>query len=150
MNKEIEDLYQKLNNEAEESGYHLNPDIEFTKELVESLLINQKRYNYWACPCRLASGNRAKDLNIICPCIYRDPDIEEYSTCFCGLYVSKKVIKGEESVKPIPDRKNKKLASQKNIPIHRCTVCGYLCAREHPPETCPICKADKDRFTLLN
>jgi ferredoxin-thioredoxin reductase catalytic chain len=25
-------------------------------------------------------------------------------------------------------------------------VCGYLCAREEPPGTCPICKAEKDRF----
>ncbi|MDT8396896.1 MAG: ferredoxin:glutaredoxin reductase, partial [bacterium] len=31
-------------------------------------------------------------------------------------------------------------------PVWRCKVCGYLCAREHPPGKCPICKADKDRF----
>jgi rubrerythrin len=23
---------------------------------------------------------------------------------------------------------------------------GYLCARENPPEICPICKVKKDRF----
>jgi len=32
------------------------------------------------------------------------------------------------------------------FPIWRCVVCGYLCAREGPPEICPICKAKKDRF----
>jgi rubrerythrin len=31
-------------------------------------------------------------------------------------------------------------------PVWRCTVCGYLCAREEPPLVCPICKAKKDRF----
>jgi rubrerythrin len=25
-------------------------------------------------------------------------------------------------------------------------VCGYLCARDEPPETCPVCKAKKERF----
>jgi ferredoxin-thioredoxin reductase catalytic chain len=33
-----------------------------------------------------------------------------------------------------------------NLPVWRCTVCGYLCAREGPPDTCPICKVTKDRF----
>ena len=31
-------------------------------------------------------------------------------------------------------------------PIWRCKVCGYLCARDNPPEVCPICKVKKDRF----
>jgi len=32
------------------------------------------------------------------------------------------------------------------IPVWRCRVCGYLCAREQPPEVCPICKAKRERF----
>jgi rubrerythrin len=31
-------------------------------------------------------------------------------------------------------------------PVWRCKVCGYLCARDAPPEVCPICKAKKERF----
>jgi rubrerythrin len=33
-----------------------------------------------------------------------------------------------------------------DMPVWRCTVCGYLCARESPPDQCPICKVTKDRF----
>jgi rubrerythrin len=33
-----------------------------------------------------------------------------------------------------------------DYPVWRCKVCGYLCARGTPPETCPICKASRDRF----
>jgi hypothetical protein len=36
----VDALYERLDREAEVSGYHLNPDVEFTKELVEGLLIN--------------------------------------------------------------------------------------------------------------
>jgi len=80
--EEIDRLYERLNKEAEANGYHLNPDVEFTKELVKGILMNEKRYGYWNCPCRLASGEKQEDLDIICPCDYRDQDVIEYDTCF--------------------------------------------------------------------
>jgi len=80
--QEINSTYNKLNNEAESTGYHLNPETDFTKELVKGLLLNQRRYGYWNCPCRLASGDKTRDIDIICPCYYRDADLNEYGTCF--------------------------------------------------------------------
>ncbi|OGS45295.1 MAG: ferredoxin:glutaredoxin reductase [Elusimicrobia bacterium RIFOXYD2_FULL_34_15] len=153
---QIDKLYERLDKEAEEGGYHLNPDIEFTKDLVKGLITNENRYGYWSCPCRLASGNKAEDLDIICPCDYRDPDLNDYDACYCALYVSQKVMNGEKEVAPIPERRppleeRLKLKPVPNIsslplPVWRCKVCGYLCARENPPEVCPVCKAKKDRF----
>jgi len=155
---EIDSRYYKLKSEGQGSGYFLNPDIEFTKELVKGLLVNEKRYGYMACPCRLASGDKAQDIDIICPCDYRDADLSEYSTCYCGLYVSQAVVSGEKSIGPIPERRPQQVAvrkpesaAQKGLsalpfPVWRCRVCGYLCARDGPPELCPICKAKKERF----
>jgi ferredoxin-thioredoxin reductase catalytic subunit len=80
--EEIDRYYEKLNKEAEAGGYHLNPEVDFTKELVKGLLVNEKRYGYGACPCRLASGDKYEDLDIICPCDYRDPDLIDYDTCY--------------------------------------------------------------------
>jgi len=157
--KEIDDLYNRLNNYAEKAGYHLNPDVAFTKSLVESLLVNKKRYGYMACPCRLVSGEKSLDTDIICPCDYRDADVDEYGMCYCALYVSQKVLNGELNVQAIPERRlppEEKIDNQSNKtgfkstslskPVWRCNVCGYLCGRERPPEVCPICKATKDRF----
>jgi ferredoxin-thioredoxin reductase catalytic subunit len=79
---EVDALYERLGKEAKEGGYNLNPDAEFTKQLIRSLLINEKRYGYWACPCRLAVGVKEDDLDIICPCDYRDPDLDDYGMCF--------------------------------------------------------------------
>jgi rubredoxin/uncharacterized membrane protein len=31
----------------------------------------------------------------------------------------------------------------------KCTVCGYVHTGEEPPDTCPVCGADKSRFVLL-
>jgi ferredoxin-thioredoxin reductase catalytic subunit len=155
---EIDSLYQRLKKEAESGGYFLNPDEEFTKLLIRSLIINEKRYGYWACPCRLADGEKDKDLDIICPCIYRDADINEYNACYCGLYVSKDAYEKKVPIRPIPERRppeeerrkiresEKSLPSKLPYPIWRCTVCGYLAARDNPPDVCPICKARKERF----
>jgi ferredoxin-thioredoxin reductase catalytic subunit len=155
INDEIEALYAKLKKEAEETGYFINPDEEFAKALVEGLLINTDRYGYPACPCRLAKGSREADLDIICPCDYRDDDIDEFGACFCALYVSKDVAEGKAQAHSIPDRRaaansrtnqsNKTLAGS-SYPVWRCKVCGYLCAKDNAPGVCPICRATKDRF----
>jgi ferredoxin-thioredoxin reductase catalytic subunit len=101
----VDKVYAHLDQWAESTGYHLNPDREFTRDLVESLLVNRQRYGYQACPCRLASGDKEKDKDIICPCVYRDPDLEEYGSCYCALYVSDEVLRGEQEVGPIPERR---------------------------------------------
>lgn len=157
--QEIDKLYERLKKEAEAAGYHLNPDVEFTKALVKGLLVNEKRYGYWACPCRLASGKKEDDLDIICPCDYRDPDLNRHGACYCALYVSDEVLSSKKKLQSIPERRppleqRKKLGqkpvtgtiSSLPLPVWRCKVCGYLCAREEPPEVCPVCKAKKDRF----
>ena len=155
---EIDSRYNKLKSEGEGGGYFLNPDIEFTKELVKGLLTNEKRYGYMSCPCRLASGEKEQDLDIICPCDYRDADLSEHNTCYCGLYVSQAVVNGGKSFKPIPERRPMRVVRRRpesnlqkglaalSLPVWRCRVCGYLCARDGPPELCPICKAKKERF----
>jgi ferredoxin-thioredoxin reductase catalytic subunit len=160
--EEIDSVYRRLNREAKASGYHLNPDVAFTKELVRGLLTNERRYGYWACPCRLASGQKNEDLDIICPCDYRDADLSEYGSCYCTLYVSKGVMEGKQKTGSIPERrpprekrmpiKNAspgKLRASLSKPVWRCRVCGYLCGRDQPPELCPICKAKQERFELF-
>jgi len=155
----IDKLYDKLKREQGASGYNLNPDVAFTKELIKGLLINEERYGYQSCPCRLASGEREDDVDIICPCDYRDPDVNDYDACYCGLYVSQAVVRGEKKIGSIPERRpppeeRQRLKQQAlskafaNLayPVWRCRVCGYLCARDEPPEICPICKVKKERF----
>lgn len=79
---EIDGLYQQLKKDAAGYGYFLNPDMDFTLDLVKGILVNEKRYGYGACPCRLATGNKSQDLDIICPCDYRDPDLTEHGSCY--------------------------------------------------------------------
>ena len=156
-------LYQRLKREGEAAGYYLNPDVDFVLDLMDGLLTNEQRYGYGACPCRLADGVRESDLDMICPCDYRAPDLEEYGACYCALYVSEEISAGEKSEPVVPDRRWEEREAAElarehkheheqvgwtagGLPVWRCKVCGYLCARERPPLKCPICKADRDRF----
>ena len=165
--EQVDIVYKRLKDQVEKSGYHLNPDVEFTKDLVRGLLENERRYGYWCCPCRLSASNLEEDLDIVCPCYYRDPDLNDYGACYCALYVSDEVIRGEREVESIPERRPSKdqreaeraegkkreemmdsmeFSGKLSKPVWRCKVCGYLCAMDEAPGVCPICKARKERF----
>lgn len=157
---EIAAAFVRRKREAEGGGYRLNPDEEFTKDLIAGLLVNQRRFGYLSCPCRLAHGVKQEDLDIICPCDYRDADVVQYGTCYCGLYVSQAAFEGKTAIGSIPERRPPQREDRPQFqhgsptvgltkPVWRCRVCGYLCARDYPPDVCPICKAKKDRFELF-
>ena len=170
----LEKVRQRAESDAQTHGYYLNPDPSFLKDLLEGLKRNEERYGYHACPCRLASGNFALDRDIICPCDYRDPDVEEFGSCYCALYVRKNLFDGHTPVQPIPERRPKekqdraqraaetlaekpseakvfdvKKISQTKMRIWFCKVCGYVCFREDPPYICPICKAKRQMFAEM-
>jgi ferredoxin-thioredoxin reductase catalytic chain len=157
----IETLRAELARDAESGGYHLNPDAEFASALAEGLLVNEGRLGYRSCPCRLGTGDAEADLDIVCPCYYRDADLAEWGACYCALYVSQGVLDGDVELGSIPERRpvdgaeatdadgaaeSGPLRAGGSTPVWRCRVCGYLCGREQPPEKCPICKASQERF----
>ncbi|HTZ17636.1 MAG TPA: ferredoxin-thioredoxin reductase catalytic domain-containing protein [Dissulfurispiraceae bacterium] len=98
-------LYETLSKYAVSKGQELNRDREFVLEILSGLLRNEERYGYRSCPCRLASGVREHDRDIICPCVYKDPDINEYGSCFCQLYVSKDWNEGSTEHRVVPERR---------------------------------------------
>jgi ferredoxin-thioredoxin reductase catalytic subunit len=98
-------LYEKLKKVQEAKGYYFSKDHERVMELLEALLINKDRYGYMVCPCRLASGDRENDRDIICPCDYREPDVAEFGSCYCNLYVSKAWNQGKIEQDYVPERR---------------------------------------------
>lgn len=102
-----EKLYEILYKYAESQGIHLNKDKAFVMNILHGLLDNEKRYGYRSCPCRLAWGDREKDKDIICPCVYRDPDIKDFGSCYCDLYVSTEWNEGKIKKVVVPERRPK-------------------------------------------
>jgi ferredoxin-thioredoxin reductase catalytic chain len=102
---DVQQLYEMLKKAQEPKGYFFSNDKERVLELLEALLTNKKRYGYMVCPCRLASGDRDADRDIICPCEYRGPDVEEFGSCYCNLYVSEAWNAGEITHEYVPERR---------------------------------------------
>ncbi len=166
---------QRAESDARTNGYYLNPNPEFLDNLIEGLKTNEERYTYPACPCRLSSGIFDYDRDIICPCDYRDADVEQFGACYCGLYVRRDVYEGNTEFEPVPERRlpekqarayettaspstSKKehrtittvgKNTKNSMPEKRlwyCKQCGYVAFRDSPPFLCPICKAKKELF----
>lgn len=105
MEEEVKKLYEMLKKLQEAKGYYFNQDLDRTFDLLEGLIINKERYGYMCCPCRMASEDRVKDKDIICPCVYRVPDVEEYGSCYCNLYVSREWNEGKIPRVYVPERR---------------------------------------------
>lgn len=101
----VAELYERLKGLQEPRGYFFNKDRERVNDIIEGLLTNRERYGYMCCPCRLASGERDKDKDIICPCAYREQDVAEYGSCYCNLYVSKEWNEGRIPDIYVPERR---------------------------------------------
>lgn len=171
----LENVKQRAESDARSHGYHLNTDPDFLEDLLEGLRLNEERYGYPSCPCRLASGEFEFDRDIVCPCDYRDPDVEEYGSCYCALYVRKDVLEGKTPIQPIPERRPlEKQArayagpeavdtikpsegtasfvekpSEIEMRMWYCKQCGCVCFREEPPYVCPICRAKREMFSEI-
>jgi ferredoxin-thioredoxin reductase catalytic subunit len=102
---EAEKLYDRLKPLQEKKGFFFNSDMEFTLGVLEGLLVNKERYGYMSCPCRMASGTRDQDRDICCPCDYRESDVKEFGSCYCGLYVSKEWLVEKIPHVYVPERR---------------------------------------------
>lgn len=165
----VEKVRRRAKIDAKTRGYHLCPDPAQLEMLLEGLKENEERYGYHSCPCRLASGEFELDRDIICPCDYRDPDVEEYSSCYCGLYVGDEVYEGKKELAPIPERrpveKQTKALGEASSESPRdpgvfnkhgsgrkllyCRICGYTVFREEAPYICPICRGKREMFAEI-
>jgi ferredoxin-thioredoxin reductase catalytic subunit len=102
---DAQELFSTLKKIQKSRGYHFNRDMDKTFALLEALLFNRQRYGYMACPCRLAGEDREADKDIVCPCEYREADVREYGSCYCGLYVSRGWNEGLLSPQYVPERR---------------------------------------------
>jgi len=100
--------------------------------------------------------------------------VEEFGTCYCGLYVRKDVFEGKASLVSIPERRPQEKQMRAHVmsvetpspmpsstagitakPVKSelklwyCKQCGYVVFREEPSYICPICKAKREFFAEI-
>lgn len=111
-------MKEYVNKVAEINNWILIKDELMFNDLIEGLVENKVSYGYQSCPCRLASGKRDLDRDLICPCDYASLDIEEYGACYCNLYLNTNFYdKGIDFIvvpERRPDEKDKAVADYFN------------------------------------
>lgn len=75
---------------AEEKGIMLNPDERIVQGIIKGLFMKEEKFGEKYCPCRVVGGNKEKDKEIICPCIFHMDEIKDMGHCHCNLFVKKK------------------------------------------------------------
>ncbi|MHA1754827.1 MAG: ferredoxin-thioredoxin reductase catalytic domain-containing protein [Candidatus Odinarchaeia archaeon] len=105
--KTIDETRRYVENVAKHRGGIVNSDTEHVGYLIEGLTTNWNRYGYYNCPCRLSKRDRNVDRDIICPCDYAQPDIEEFGHCYCGLFLSKEFAISGKEIGSIPERRKR-------------------------------------------
>ncbi|TFG58980.1 MAG: ferredoxin:thioredoxin reductase [Spirochaetales bacterium] len=90
---------------AKHQGWKLNSDREFLDSIITGLTATYNNYGYFRCPCRDSWGTREKDADIVCPCEYCRPDMQEYGHCYCGLFLTADFAAGGKPPSSIPERR---------------------------------------------
>ncbi|MCK5043715.1 ferredoxin:thioredoxin reductase [Candidatus Pacearchaeota archaeon] len=86
--KEIEKLKRNSESYAKKVGIKLNPDQKIVEIVLKGLLKNKTDHGDIYCPCRIVTGNKKKDKEIVCPCVFHRGEIELEGRCKCLLFVS--------------------------------------------------------------
>src|SRR5271157_214161 len=95
---DVQILYERLNKDAESRGYRMNPDVAFTKSLVQGLLVNDVRYGYISCPCRLSTGKRMKNVTSSAPATAGIQTSTALGPATAGYTFPKKSLKASKSL----------------------------------------------------
>ena len=110
----IEKMREWLMREAKSHGYTINPDKQVVEEILAGLAINEKRYGYKACPCRLATGNTSwiAILFASVPIVFWM--LKKNGRCYCSLFVSDRFVASDPALPEyVPDLREKERNGRK-------------------------------------
>ena len=88
--KDAEKLEEDIDDYAPKVGIKVNPDEKRVKEVIMGLLKKREKFGENYCPCRVNTGDKDKDEEIICPCVFHRGEIELQGHCLCKLFVGEK------------------------------------------------------------
>jgi len=75
---------------VEKADFRLWDDKQAVHDLAVGELENMKNKGLRYCPCRITTGDRQKDIELICPCNFKAQGTwKEYGECWCGLFVKR-------------------------------------------------------------
>lgn len=82
---------KKLKERLEKYALSVGIKFNLSEAIVEGVLAGlekrKEKFGEFYCPCRVVIGNKKKDKEIICPCVFHRGEIEVQGHCKCNLFV---------------------------------------------------------------
>ena len=77
---------------VEPLGFTFTPDAELAEYLLDQEVALEARHGIPFCPCRPIRRDRARNMQIVCPCIpFHRRHFDAMKRCWCGLFVHQDV-----------------------------------------------------------
>lgn len=93
MNTEsIKKITRMVEKYASKGSYHLHPDRDRVKSIIEGLAENLDKYGRAYCPCVPIEKCLAAGRRYSCPCEPHHEDIAKEGYCDCALFVSQEFL----------------------------------------------------------
>ena len=83
MSERTVEISQKI---ADKKGWKLNPNMEEVKVIIDGLNNNKKTKGSFYCPCKVTTGDKQRDAEIICPCKNSQNELNADGFCHCRLF----------------------------------------------------------------
>ena len=80
------EIRERIERHLGETNYRLNPSEKVVEALVDGLVKRKVRFGDYYCPCRVVTGDAAKDALNVCPCSTHDEEIAASGKCHCALF----------------------------------------------------------------
>jgi ferredoxin-thioredoxin reductase catalytic chain len=77
---------------VEPLGFKFTPDADLADFLLEQEVNLEAKHGIPFCPCQPIRRDRARDMQIVCPCIpFHRKHFDAMQRCWCGLFVHQDV-----------------------------------------------------------
>lgn len=84
-------------------GFKFTPDDELAEFLLDQEVTLEAKHGIPFCPCRPIRRDRARDMQIVCPCIpFHRKHFDAMKRCWCGLFVHQDVT-DPDSLPQVPE-----------------------------------------------
>jgi len=78
---------------VEPMGFKFTPDADLVEFVLEQEVALQSKHGSPFCPCQPLRNERARDMQMICPCIaFHRRQFDLMKRCWCGLFVHQGVV----------------------------------------------------------
>ncbi len=80
---EHSEVLARAKRDAAAHKFPLNPSKKHVDGVIKGLIRNKHQYGEYYCPCKVITGDKKRDADIICMCRVA----REKKRCICGLFV---------------------------------------------------------------